>query len=99
MKRIVSFVLLLVSFIVVLMQPAVEVPAVPAHPIPVWSILCYLTVVAMTGFQRRENGRAGNGVIESVTGRRGCVSRFFRRRVFTAVRRYDKMKESKIASN
>ena len=50
MKRIISFVLLLVSFIVVLMQPAVEVPAVPAHPIPVWSILSYLTVVAMTGF-------------------------------------------------
>ena len=62
MKRIVSFVLLLVSFIVVLMQPAVEVPAVPAHPIPVWSILCYLTVVAMTGFavflMRREERMA-----------------------------------------
>ena len=50
MKKIVSFILLLASFIAILMQPTVETPVAASHPIPMWSILCYLTVVAMTGF-------------------------------------------------
>lgn len=47
MKRIVSFILLLTSFIAILMQPTVETPVAASHPIPMWSILCYLAVVAI----------------------------------------------------
>ena len=47
MKKIVSFILLLASFIAILMQPAVETPVAASHPIPMWSILCYLAVVAI----------------------------------------------------
>lgn len=50
MKKVVSFLILLTLMIVVLMQPAVEAPAAPSHPIPVWSILCYLTVVILFAF-------------------------------------------------
>ena len=46
MKRIVSFFILLVLFVVILTLPAVETPAAPSHPVPVWSILCYLAAVA-----------------------------------------------------
>lgn len=49
MKRIVSFIILVVLFVVILAWPAVETPAAPSHPIPVWSILLYLTVVAFAG--------------------------------------------------
>ena len=49
MKRIVSFVVLLASFVLILMQPAVETPVAASHPIPVWSILCYLVMVAAAG--------------------------------------------------
>ena len=49
MKRIVSFFLLLASYIVVLLQPRVETPVTPSHPIPLWSILCYLIVVIAAG--------------------------------------------------
>ena len=48
MKRIVSFFVLLASFVLILMQPAVETPVAASHPIPVWSILGYLAVVAVT---------------------------------------------------
>ena len=44
MKRIVSFIILSVTFAVIMTMPAVEVPAA-SHPIPVWSILLYLGVV------------------------------------------------------
>ena len=47
MKKIVSFILLLASFIAILMQPTVDTPVTVSHPIPVWSILCYLAVVAI----------------------------------------------------
>ena len=47
MKKIISFILLLASFIAILMQPTVETPVAASHPIPVWSILCYLAVVAI----------------------------------------------------
>ncbi|MBO7373341.1 MAG: hypothetical protein J6U19_03840 [Oscillospiraceae bacterium] len=50
MKRIVSFLILLVLTIMVLMQPAVETPAATSHPVPVWSILCYLAVVVLFTF-------------------------------------------------
>lgn len=46
MKKLVSFALLLASFIAILMQPTVETPAAASHSIPVWSVLCYLAVVA-----------------------------------------------------
>lgn len=46
MKRIISFLILLALLICVLMQPAVEIPAAQPHPIPVWSVLCYLATVA-----------------------------------------------------
>ena len=58
MKRIVSFMILVVLFVVILTLPAVETPAAPSHPIPGWSILLYLTVVAFAGvigvWMRRE---------------------------------------------
>ena len=47
MKKIISFILLLASFIAILMQPTVETPVAASHPIPVWPILCYLAVVAI----------------------------------------------------
>ena len=47
MKKIVSFILLLASFIAILVQPTVETPVAASHPIPMWSILCYLAVVAI----------------------------------------------------
>ena len=50
MKRIVSFLILSVLFVVILTLPASETPAAVQHdPLPMWSILCYLTVVAVAG--------------------------------------------------
>ena len=49
MKRIVSFLLLFVLFVVILMLPSSEGPIVHHDPLPVWSILLYLTVVAGAG--------------------------------------------------
>jgi drug/metabolite transporter (DMT)-like permease len=49
MKRIVSFVILTVLFVVILASRAVETPPAVPHPIPVWSILLYLAVVAAAG--------------------------------------------------
>ena len=46
MKKIVSFFILLITFIVILMQPTVEIPAAASHSVSVWPILCYLTAVA-----------------------------------------------------
>ena len=47
MKRIVSFLILAALTVTVFLLPAVETPAAPSHPVPVWSILCYLSVVAL----------------------------------------------------
>ena len=47
MKKIVSFILLLASFIAILVKPTVETQVAASHPIPMWSILCYLAVVAI----------------------------------------------------
>ena len=67
MKKVVSFLILLTLMIVVLMQPAVEAPAAPSHPIPVWSILCYLTVVILFAFiaARMIRGKTETGIIIS----------------------------------
>ena len=46
MKKIVAFLILLVLFALILTLPAVETPAAPTHPLPLWSILCYLAAVA-----------------------------------------------------
>ncbi|MCR4606644.1 MAG: hypothetical protein K5771_02825 [Oscillospiraceae bacterium] len=50
MKRIVSFLLLLTSFIMILTMPATEVTPVQhtVQPLPVWSILLYVSVVLVT---------------------------------------------------
>ena len=50
MKRIVSFLILSVLFVVILMLPAGEAPAAVQHdPLPMWSILCYLMTVVIAG--------------------------------------------------
>lgn len=49
MKRIVSFLILFALFIVILTLPASETPAVHHDPMPLWSILLYLTVVMIAG--------------------------------------------------
>ena len=49
MKRIVSFLILASLYAVILMLPATETPAAVPHPVPMWSILCYVTVVAAAG--------------------------------------------------
>ena len=35
-------------FVVIMMLPATPVPAKEYHPLPVWSILCYLATVAIS---------------------------------------------------
>ena len=47
MKKVVLFVILLALTIAVFVQPAVETPAAQSHPVPVWSILCYLALVLL----------------------------------------------------
>ncbi len=47
MKKVVLFVLFLAVLVLVFMQPVVDAPAAPSHPLPLWSILCYLAVVAL----------------------------------------------------
>ncbi|MBQ9663885.1 MAG: hypothetical protein IJV40_12110 [Oscillospiraceae bacterium] len=74
MKRIISFLILLATFIVILTLPTTE--ATPAYhnpqPLPIWSILLYVAVVAVALIAvmvlRRENRRASNGVRRVLTG-------------------------------
>ena len=47
MKKVVLFLVFLALLVVIFMQPAVEAEPVPSHPVPVWSILCYLSVVLL----------------------------------------------------
>ena len=49
MKRIVSFLILLVLFVVILTLPAHETPAMQHEPMPLWSVLLYLTVIITAG--------------------------------------------------
>ena len=46
MKRII--VLLVCLFVVIMMLPATPAPAKEYHPLPLWSILCYLATVAIS---------------------------------------------------
>lgn len=48
MKRIIAFVLLVCLFVVIMMLPATPAPAKEYHPLPLWSILCYLATVAIS---------------------------------------------------
>ena len=47
MKRIVSFLILVTSVVMIFLQPVVETPPAPSHPLPVWPVLCYLSVVVL----------------------------------------------------
>ena len=47
MKKVVLFLVFLALLVVIFMQPAVAAEPAPSHPIPVWSILCYLSVVLL----------------------------------------------------
>ena len=47
MKKVVLFLVFLALLVVIFMQPTVEAEPVPPHPIPVWSILCYLSEVLL----------------------------------------------------
>lgn len=63
MKRIVSFFILLSLLIVILSLPAAPVTPAAPHPIPIWSILCYLAVVGIAALAvarliRQENGES-----------------------------------------
>ena len=49
MKRIVSFVILVVSFALVLMQQTIEAPSVATRPLQMWPILVYLAAVVAAG--------------------------------------------------
>ena len=51
MKRIVSFLILLATFIAILTLPTAEAAPAPAvqQPLPVWSILLYVAVVFAAG--------------------------------------------------
>ena len=75
MKRIVSFLILAALTVTVFLLPAAETPPAPSHPVPVWSILCYLSVVALAalivvGQRRGKKVRAKpeHGAIKLPTG-------------------------------
>lgn len=48
MKRIVSFLILTIVFVIILMLPSIDTPAADPHP-PLRPILCYVSVVAAAG--------------------------------------------------